>query len=491
MKDLASAVDFRIENPTAEFSDASTEAAFRLNTLPDWQWQNAMLAAVGSVAFFSFFIADLWIVGLKLEFALLLATRCVLLTGGLMLVRVLLASRQSADCDRATFGFYLLFPVALAIIMSVRTDGHAVYSDAVFTATAVIVTIGYYVFTINRVPLQVIGSIFFIAVYAAISIWLERATPADLVTEFVIIGFSNVLGLTTVYRYHILIRRQYAALQQEREAIRHLETSQSELVRAKRALEHAHREAVTATRTKSEFLAHMSHELRTPLNAIIGFSEIMKERLFGDLPDQYRDYAGDINNSGKHLLSLINDILDLSKIEAGYRELNEGEVCVAEMADDCVRLLRARALEAGIRLDLAFEDGKTLIRADGRLVKQILINLVTNGIKFNRRHGSVTISASILADGRYALNVTDTGIGIAEADLPYVTEPYRRADVARAKGLEGTGLGLPLVKAMAELHGGKISVKSTVDEGTSVTVWFPSYRVVQSHDVPTLSVANS
>ena len=474
--------DFTIEKPTAEFSERAMEAAFRAETLSDWQRANALLVAAGSIVFFLFSISDYFIVGWRMEFVATSATRCILLVAGMVLVRILIKSRKPAECDRATFIFYLLFPLALAVIMSVRIDGQPIYSEANFAGSAVVVTIGYYVFTISRVPLQLIGTFYFLAIHTAVSLWLGRGAPMDLITEFVLIGFSNVLGLTAVYRYHVLTRRQYATLLQERQAIRRLETSRYDLIQAKQALEEVHREAVLANRTKSDFLAHMSHELRTPLNAIIGFSEMMNERIFGELPGRYADYAKDINDSGNMLLALINDILDLSKIEAGHRDLDETEVCVANLVDDCLRLLLARARDAGVSVDCKIEHGDVRIYSDERMVKQILINLVINAIKFNRPGGSVTIASELLCDGRFALRVCDTGAGIAEADLPYITEPYWRADVARVRGQEGTGLGLPLVKAMAELHGGGIEVDSEVGEGTSVTVWLPSDRVVASGD---------
>jgi len=240
--------------------------------------------------------------------------------------------------------------------------------------------------------------------------------------------------------------------------------------------------AEIANRSKSDFLANMSHELRTPLNAIIGFSEIIKDSLLGDDPlDQYKVYAGDIHDSGTHLLALINDILDMSRIEAGKAEIAEDEISVTDAIDASIRLVDERARKQSISIDRNFEEGLPMLRGDLRKLKQILINLLSNAVKFTQDGGQITVSASITASGRMLIGVADNGIGIADEDLAKVMEPFGQADTGLDRQYEGTGLGLTLTKGLVELHGGTFTLKSAVegpDKGTTASAIFPAQRVI-------------
>ncbi|MDJ0948376.1 MAG: ATP-binding protein [Alphaproteobacteria bacterium] len=235
-----------------------------------------------------------------------------------------------------------------------------------------------------------------------------------------------------------------------------------------------------ANRSKSEFLANMSHELRTPLNAIIGFSEIMVERAFGDLPPPYDEYAGNIHYSGKLLLSLITDILDLSKIEAGKQKLNEDLLDINALVQSCERLVRVRAGMERIDLSASVAPDLPALLADERAVKQILLNLLNNGIKFTPAGGAVSVQAHLDPDGNMRLQVTDTGPGIPAAELEQVFAPFGQGGETITREKEGTGLGLTIVKALTELHGGRITLQSAVGEGTTATVTFPADRVARS-----------
>jgi signal transduction histidine kinase len=226
------------------------------------------------------------------------------------------------------------------------------------------------------------------------------------------------------------------------------------------------------SRHKSEFLANMSHELRTPLNAIIGFSEVLAERMFGEVNEKQAEYLQDILSSGRHLLSLINDILDLSKVEAGRLELELGPFHLPTALDNALTLVRERASRHGIALDIAVDAGVGDIVADERKVKQILLNLLSNAVKFTPEGGRVSVTATA-AEDVVTIAVSDTGIGIAPEDQAAIFEEFRQVGRDDARKQEGTGLGLTLAKKFVELHGGQIGVRSQVGQGSTFTFTLP------------------
>jgi signal transduction histidine kinase len=238
--------------------------------------------------------------------------------------------------------------------------------------------------------------------------------------------------------------------------------------------------AELANRAKSEFLANMSHELRTPLNAIIGFAEVMAGEVMGPIGAPcYREYALDIRNSGTHLLEIISDILDLSKIEAGKVDMQESTVELPRVIASCLKLIGERAKMASIAIVSDLTLDLPPVRADERKLKQILINLLSNAVKFTPAGGLVTISARSSADG-VTIAIADTGIGMSESDIPRALTPFTQVDDSLSRRFEGTGLGLPLSASLVQLHGGTLAIESAPGQGTTVTITLPATRIVSA-----------
>ena len=298
-------------------------------------------------------------------------------------------------------------------------------------------------------------------------------------------GVLYAILFLIIRRADLILKKQYIDLHNNEERITakniELEFEVVERVRAEEELRESRDEARAADRAKSEFLAAMSHELRTPLNAVIGFSEIIKTEALGPVGStKYRDYAEDINESGQHLLKLINDILDLSKVESGADELHEENIEVSETANATLKLVGHRAEQGGVKLELEFADQLPALRADERKLKQILVNLLSNAVKFTDAGGEVTLKAWCRKDSGYVFQITDTGIGIAPEDIPKALSRFGQVDADLNRKYEGTGLGLPLTKALVELHGGSLDLQSQVGVGTTATVRFPATRIVFS-----------
>ena len=250
------------------------------------------------------------------------------------------------------------------------------------------------------------------------------------------------------------------------------------LKRVDQELIQARKEAEAANNAKSQLLANVSHELRTPLNAILGFSEILQGELLGSLGQpRYREYAKDIHDSGLHLLSIIDDLLDLSKIEAGRRNLNDDVVDLFELFEAVSRLVRERASHAGLTMSIELPPGLPAVKADKRALRQVLLNLLSNALKFTPTGGHIALEAMREGDGGIGFRVRDTGIGIAASDIPTALEPFGLIDSSLSRKYPGTGLGLPISRALIELHCGRFEVTSELGIGTTVTVYLPADRV--------------
>jgi two-component system cell cycle sensor histidine kinase PleC len=241
------------------------------------------------------------------------------------------------------------------------------------------------------------------------------------------------------------------------------------------------RQAQAADRAKSQFLATMTHELRTPLNAIIGFSEVLKSELLGPHSvSQYKEYAGDIHASGQHLLNLINELLDLSRIEAGKYDLNEEIVSLIDIAEDCRRMVEIRAKAKGIELTFSTAENLPKLWGDERAIRQVILNLISNAIKFTPQSGKVQLMVGRSADGGQYISVRDNGPGIPEAEIETVLSSFGQGSLAQKTAEQGAGLGLPIVQKIMELHQGRFDLFSKLRFGTEVIATFPRARVMDA-----------
>ena len=299
----------------------------------------------------------------------------------------------------------------------------------------------------------------------------------------ILLAFAALYGALylIVRRADRILKEQYQDLLSGREKLQaqndELQREIAERIRAEKALISANQAAEAANRAKSEFLANMSHELRTPLNAVIGFSDSMLQGIFGQIRNRkYLEYIRDIGGAGRHLLAVINDILDLSKIEAGEETLDESELDVGESIASCRTLVQGWAEKAEVELITEIPQRPILLLADARKFRQILLNLVSNAIKFTPAGGCVTIRARRDTGQTCAIEVQDTGIGMDEADIPKALAIFGQVDSGLSRQFEGTGLGLPLAKRFADLHGAKLEIESARGAGTTITVRFGPAR---------------
>jgi two-component system cell cycle sensor histidine kinase PleC len=325
------------------------------------------------------------------------------------------------------------------------------------------------------IPAAVYSTIAPISITALVYIsYFNRGGGETFVALLALVAATQVFFYVLARRFHQLASESLFFRAEKNELI-------TELEQANANSDEARRRAEEANLAKSRFLATMSHELRTPLNAILGFSEVLKGELFGPHANPaYKEYSSDIHSSGQHLLMLINEILDLSRVEAGRYELKEESVSLVSIAQDCRHLLTIRAQKRDIKMIESVEPSLPRIWADERAVRQVVLNLLTNAIKFTPQGGQVTLKVGWTSAGGQYIAIKDTGPGIPEEEIAVVMSSFGRGTLAQKNADEGTGLGLPIVKGLIDLHGGHFMLKSKVREGTEAIVIFPPQRVMNA-----------
>jgi len=433
----------------------------------DWALAIPLLAAVVSV------ISSIWVPGE----AIMIWFCSVLVSAGIMLMlsRVFLKQNEK-DVDigswRSKFTaaefFYAITWASLAMI-TVESEGPTPY---VFIFATLIIILAM------RTMLS--GYLVPIIYVATLPITLAIALRFSQIGELI---YYAMVGISFGAQfYFIMLARRLSKntfdmldFRAQKDALI------AELEQAKSISDEARRHAEAANIAKSRFLATMSHELRTPLNAILGFSEIMKSEILGEHSNPtYRDYASDIHESGQHLLNLINEILDLSRVEAGRYELNEEAVNLVNMVEDCTHLVELRAEERDVEILKQFEQDMPRLWADERALRQITLNLLSNAIKFTPNGGQVLVKVGWTAGGGQYISVRDTGPGIPEDEIPQILTSFGQGSLSQEVAEQGAGLGLPIVMGLVKLHGGTFDLHSKLREGTEVIATFPRVRVMKA-----------
>ncbi len=384
---------------------------------------------------------------------------------------LLVAYRRRSDGE-ANAGYWMKWFVGTLILhaMLYSSANWLIYppDDVTYQVLLILIIMGIAsggAFSLSAHFPSVVIFVLFLLAPLAIRFSIDEELPflfAPMAVIYTALLISSARDLTRFIERSIFLQKENDAI------IRDLRQSEKKLIAAKEIAE-------AANGAKSEFLANMSHELRTPLNAVLGFSQVLERQHQSALEtDKFREYAGDIHNAGSHLLELINDVLDLSKIEAGQFDLSEEVVDVNAAIESTVTMVRDGAIKKQICLDVELDQASPSIIGDWRAVRQIVLNLLTNAVKFTPSGGRITVTSAVEPDGRVMVRIGDTGIGIAKSDVAKVMEPFGQVASAEVRDHEGTGLGLPLASRLVELQNGSLNLDTDAGTGTNVTVHFPA-----------------
>ncbi|MCE1235150.1 MAG: ATP-binding protein [Hyphomicrobiales bacterium] len=368
------------------------------------------------------------------------------------------------------------FGVTLGLVFLLPSGGGLVAD--VFQFSSMMILVAVCVFLAANVPAAMFAATMPITVITVFG-YVSRPDAFFAPTPSAPIVLASMAALTQTF-FIVLGHRLYQASLSEIEARAEKDALIVELEHANALSDESRRKAEEANFAKSRFLATMSHELRTPLNAILGFSEVMRDEIMGPVGNEhYKGYVADIHDSGRHLLELINEILDISRIEAGRYTLNEESVTLPYVVEDCVHLIGLRARSKGLTIAEQYEDGMPKIWADERAMRQIVLNLLSNAVKFTPTGGAITVKVGWTAGGGQYVAVKDTGPGIPEEEIPIVLSRFGQGSIAIKSAEQGTGLGLNIVQALIGMHGGTFDLRSKLREGTEVTVTIPQSRVLE------------
>jgi len=445
---------------TLRFRDPKVEDAFAENNYARQIGITRLSVSGGAVLFALFGLLDIYIIPDVLYEAWIL--RFGLVCPALFILVALSYTPIVTHRNTGWLSFVMLIPGLAITVMTAIADAPGAY----LYYGGLVVAIGYSncLWRLSYIYSTMV-SLITICTYEWVVLFLNPV-PADIL-------ISNTTFLASAVGISMFLN--YVQETQLRTSFVDNEKLRAEQRRSERLLSRSE----AANRAKNDFLAIMSHELRTPLNAIIGFSEIISNQMFGPVGQaKYVDYAGDIRASGAHLLSIINDILDISKAEAGKLQLEEEPIDPVEALNRTMRMFRQRASELGVDLTFRVRDDIPWLIADPRLFNQVAINLTSNALKFTPESGSVRVELGVDAAGDLVLSVKDTGIGIKASDTKRIFEPFVQVEDAMSRTQQGTGLGLPLVRKIMSLHGGTVELESTVGEGTTVSATFPKSRFV-------------
>ncbi|MEW6091895.1 MAG: HAMP domain-containing sensor histidine kinase [Pseudomonadota bacterium] len=456
----AERTDYSMNPLTLRFRDPGVEDKFAVKNFESQIDVTRLSTAGGALVFALFGILDIYVIPdvLYEAWALRFLLVCPVLFG----LVALTYTKHVTPQNSGMLSFVMLVPGVAVVTMTAIAEAPGAY----LYYAGIIVAVGYSncLWRLSYVYSSIVSAIT-VALYVIVVLYINPM-PANVLASNLTFLMSTI-GVSMFLNY--VQESQLRANFVDNEKLR------TEQRRSERLLGRSE----AANRAKNDFLAIMSHELRTPLNAIIGFSEIISNQMFGPVGQaKYVDYAGDIRASGAHLLSIINDILDISKAEAGKLQLEEEPINPVEALNRTMRMFRQRASELGVDLTFRVRDDIPWLIADPRLFNQVAINLTSNALKFTPENGNVWVELGLNSAGDLVLSVKDTGIGIKASDMERIFEPFVQVEDAMSRTHQGTGLGLPLVRKIMNLHGGTIELESTVGEGTTALATFPKSRFV-------------